>query len=131
MIKLNLNVFSPLILLYTILILYLIIFCEYMQLFILTRLIPTLSEILSAQKLWTKILQHRIPPVWHVTIIWTLLLKCSRTFSVRYGIIPVIPHYFSLIRKIILTCRTLFVITPISVWRSHNLHTCPQFLALF
>lgn len=51
MIKLNLNVFSLLILLYTILILYLIIFCEYMQLFILTRLIPTLSEILSAQKL--------------------------------------------------------------------------------
>lgn len=49
MIKLNLNVFSLLILLYTILILYLIIFCEYMQLFILTHLIPTPSEILSAR----------------------------------------------------------------------------------
>lgn len=54
MIKLNLNVFSLLILLYTILILYLIIFCEYMQLFILTHLIPTPSEILSAQKLRTE-----------------------------------------------------------------------------
>lgn len=51
MIKLNLNVFTLLILLYTIIILCLIIFCEYMQLFILTHLMPTLSEILSAQKL--------------------------------------------------------------------------------
>ena len=51
MIKLNLNVFTLLILLYTILILYLIIFCEYTQFFILTCPMYSQSEILSTQKL--------------------------------------------------------------------------------
>lgn len=51
MIKLNLNVFTLLILLYTIIILRLIIFCEYTQFFILTRPMYSQSEILSAQKL--------------------------------------------------------------------------------
>ncbi len=51
MIKLNLNVFTLLILLYTIIILYLIIFYEHTQLFILTCPMYSQSEILSAQKL--------------------------------------------------------------------------------